>query len=113
MSLIPIKCRCGKSTTNFQKNIGPWYIDTCCQIAGYDHLGNLKAKEETTPEAPKTEETSEETVTNPEEKAQMETVSETTLVTEAPTTEEVLTTDAKTEKPKRTYNRGGNVKKIE
>lgn len=39
MKLYPTKCKCGKSSTNFKKHIGDFYIDECCTLAGYDHLG--------------------------------------------------------------------------
>ena len=81
MSLYPIKCRCGKSTMNFAKPLGEFYIDTCCQIAGYDHLGNMKKEaEEVVPGADMT-------------------VADVTAEVKSPA-----------EKKKRAYNRGGNVK---
>lgn len=38
----PTKCRCGKNQINFKKDIGPFYVDTCCIEAGYDGAGNRK-----------------------------------------------------------------------
>lgn len=35
-----ITCRCGKSQKNFKFNIGDFYIEDCCEAAGYDSLGN-------------------------------------------------------------------------
>ncbi len=35
-------CRCGKSSQPFKIDIGPFYIDSCCEEAGFDNLGNLK-----------------------------------------------------------------------
>lgn len=39
-------CRCGKSKKNFKMDIGDFFIDDCCIEAGYDELGNKKAKKE-------------------------------------------------------------------
>lgn len=40
--MIKIKCRCGQSERNFKFDIGPFYIEECCEKAGYDALGNKK-----------------------------------------------------------------------
>ncbi len=112
MNLIPIKCRCGKNVTNFKYNIGPWYIGTCCQIAGYNHLGELQSREGTL-------------VKNPAELQKMTTVRETivtadfdgNVLSEQEVKPEImqpkLTTEditAEVKSTKRTYNRGGNIK---
>lgn len=39
-------CRCGKSKKNFKMDIGNFFIDECCIEAGFDELGNPKAKKE-------------------------------------------------------------------
>lgn len=39
--MIKIKCRCGKSEKSFKKEIGPFYIDECCEKAGFDEFGKL------------------------------------------------------------------------
>lgn len=40
-----VKCKCGKSQKNFKFNIGEFFIDECCEKAGFDHKGNLKKPE--------------------------------------------------------------------
>jgi len=42
-----IFCRCGKSRKNFlnPKRMPDFYIDECCELAGYDHLGRLKKED--------------------------------------------------------------------
>lgn len=35
-------CRCGQSQKNFHKDIGEFYIAECCELAGFDHLGECK-----------------------------------------------------------------------
>lgn len=39
-------CRCGQSSNMFKRDIGPFYIEECCEAKGYDFKGNLKATEE-------------------------------------------------------------------
>lgn len=46
-----VPCRCGKTKKNFYNDIGEFYIETCCLIAGYDNLGNKE--EEPEKEGPK------------------------------------------------------------
>lgn len=36
-----ITCRCGKSKKRFKFDVGPFFINTCCEEAGYDVYGNL------------------------------------------------------------------------
>lgn len=58
--MIQIPCRCGTTKKNFRVNIGDFYIDECCEKAGYDHAGNregeapivLKEKEVAAPPPP-------------------------------------------------------------
>lgn len=33
------KCVCGATEKNFKKDIGPFFVDECCEKAGYDHFG--------------------------------------------------------------------------
>lgn len=87
------KCRCGKSTKNFFRDIGPFYIDKCCTDAGYDNLGNLKVKDLGLSEG---------------ETAEIEAAK-----LKEDTSPEPQDPPAAPEKPKRTYNRGGNVKKTD
>src|SRR6266481_2886171 len=44
-----VKCKCGQNKTNFKNNIGSFYIDTCCTVAGYNHLGLKKGEKEESP----------------------------------------------------------------
>lgn len=95
MNLINIKCRCGKTSLNFQKNIGPFYIDDCCTAAGYDHLGNLTGVE------------------TPAVIPEMSPVQNNPYAPAIPElTVEDLTADVKSpeEKKKRSYNRSGKFK---
>lgn len=84
-------CRCAKQKKNFRLDIGPFFIDDCCIEAGYDELGN-KAEPLLTPEELQRAETLE-VVDHPELDK-----------------EEVLQEEVKPKK-KRSYNRGGNIKK--
>lgn len=34
-------CRCGKRSTAFYMDIGPYYMDDCCKDAGYNEKGEL------------------------------------------------------------------------
>lgn len=89
-------CRCGKSKKNFKMDIGPFYVDDCCIEAGYDESGkkkldmkDLPSKEEIESQASKlTPDLSPEPEDPPE-------------LPDAP------------EKKKRSYNKGGNIKKQE
>lgn len=38
--VIQVKCRCGQRTMSFVRSPGQFYIDDCCKLAGFDHLGN-------------------------------------------------------------------------
>lgn len=38
--MFKIPCRCGAKDKSFQKNIGPFFVDLCCEEAGFDHFGN-------------------------------------------------------------------------
>ncbi len=33
------ECRCGKSKKQFKADIGPFFINGCCKLAGYDIYG--------------------------------------------------------------------------
>lgn len=37
-----IKCRCGASEKTFKFDIGPFFMNECCEKAGYDEKGELK-----------------------------------------------------------------------
>lgn len=39
--MVTLKCICGKSSKTFNKKIGDFYVDECCEAAGYDHMGVL------------------------------------------------------------------------
>ena len=38
------KCRCGTTEKNFKMDIGPFFINECCEKAGFDEKG-LKAED--------------------------------------------------------------------
>lgn len=40
--MFSIKCKCGARSMMFKINIGDFYIDECCKLAGFDHLGNWR-----------------------------------------------------------------------
>lgn len=80
-------CRCGNIKKNFRIDIGPFFIDECCVKAGFDYLGNKVEPLLTSEELERAE--SLEVVDHPE----------TDFI------EEELP------KKKRSYNRGGNLKK--
>lgn len=40
--MFKIKCRCGKTEKSFKMNIGPFFINECCEEAGYDQYGKTK-----------------------------------------------------------------------
>lgn len=41
--MFNIPCRCGKTSKNFKNDLGiAFYIDDCCEKAGYDEKGNKK-----------------------------------------------------------------------
>lgn len=42
--MYQISCRCGASKKNFKFNIGDFYIEECCEKAGYDVFGQKKAE---------------------------------------------------------------------
>lgn len=44
MLMNKVPCRCGKSSMLFKNKIGPFYVGKCCEIAGFDHFGNLKSE---------------------------------------------------------------------
>lgn len=109
-------CRCGKQTKNFKFDIGPFFITECCTKAGYDHLGNRKeVKPEdlglTSTDAEEIREAK--LVEDPDELAELEkleTVQETEVVADFDGNI-ISQKDVKPEKKKRSYNRGGNIKK--
>lgn len=47
--MIEKPCRCGASKKRFKYEIGPFFIDQCCEAAGYDAVGN-KTSDKKTPE---------------------------------------------------------------
>jgi hypothetical protein len=97
--MIKKDCRCGKSTKNFFRDVGPFYIDKCCTDAGYDHLGKLK---ETKPK---------DLGLSEQDAAQIESATLAEDKSPEPQDPPEVETPKAPEKPKRTYNRGGNVKK--
>ena len=38
------KCRCGKTSKNFKKDIGPFFINECCEEAGFDAFGRKEGE---------------------------------------------------------------------
>lgn len=42
--MFEIPCKCGKTKKTFKKLIGEFYIDDCCEAAGYDAWGNKTEK---------------------------------------------------------------------
>lgn len=89
MNMFKTKCRCGTSEMSFKKFVGEFYIDTCCQIAGYDHLGNLKKGRKKGKDLPEPPDAVEDSVFAVED----------------------VTPEVKSEeRSKRPYNRSGNIK---
>ncbi len=43
--MYAIKCRCGAQTKNFKHNIGAFYMDRCCEDAGYNSEGVMTKSE--------------------------------------------------------------------
>lgn len=37
-------CKCGKSQKNFKIDIGEFFINDCCLLEGYDHLGKKEGE---------------------------------------------------------------------
>lgn len=39
--MFKVTCVCGDSEKSFKKNIGPFFVNTCCEKKGYDCRGKL------------------------------------------------------------------------
>lgn len=47
--MIEITCRCGDSKKRFKRDIGPFFINECCEAKGYDNMGELKGASKAQP----------------------------------------------------------------
>lgn len=98
--MIEKSCRCGQIKKNFRIDIGPFFIGECCIEAGYNHLGKkLEAKDLGL---------TEDQVKSALESGESLEIKDDPSLDAEPEVEEV-----KPEKPKRKYNRNGNIKKEE